>query len=52
MVHLLIIKLNSKEIDGVPVTDTPVGPMTVLRGIVHSALGMMSTLIITDIHVL
>ncbi len=24
MVHLLIIKVNSKEIDGVPVTGTPV----------------------------
>ncbi len=30
MVHLLIIKLNSKEIDGVPVTGTPVISRTVL----------------------
>ncbi len=29
MVHLLIIKLNSKEIDGVPVTGTPVISRTV-----------------------
>ena len=28
MVHLLIIKLNSNEIDGVPVTGTPVGSRT------------------------
>ena len=28
MVHLLIIKLNSKEIDGEPVTGTPVGYRT------------------------
>ena len=30
MVHLLVIKVNSKEIDGVPVTGTPVGSRTVL----------------------
>ncbi len=30
MVHLLIIKVNSKEIDGVPVTGTPVGSRTVI----------------------
>ncbi len=30
MVHLLIIKVNSKEIDGVPVTGTPVGSRTEL----------------------
>ncbi len=29
MVHLLIIKLNSKEIDGVPATSVPVGSRTV-----------------------
>ncbi len=28
MVHLLIKKLNSKEIDGVPVIGTPVGYRT------------------------
>ncbi len=28
MVHLLIIKVNSKEIDGVPVIGTPVGSRT------------------------
>ena len=31
MVHLLIIKVNSIEIDGVPVTGTPVGSRTVLQ---------------------
>ncbi len=30
MVHLFIIKLNSKEIDGVPVTGTTVGSRTVI----------------------
>ena len=35
MVHLLIIKLNSKEIDGVPVTGIPVGSGTVLSWIMY-----------------
>ena len=30
MVHLLIIKVNFKEIDGVPVTGTPVDSRTVI----------------------
>ncbi len=32
MVHLLIIKLDSKEIDWVPVTGAPVGSRTVVGG--------------------
>ena len=35
MVHLLIVKLNSKEIDGVPVTGTPVGSRTVKPWVNH-----------------
>ncbi len=35
MVHLLIIKLNSKEIDGLPVTGTPVISRTEVKMFVH-----------------
>ncbi len=38
MVNLLIIKLNPKEIDGVPVTGIPVGSRTVDR---HSSCFMI-----------
>ncbi len=37
MVHLLIIKVNSKEIDGVPVTGTPVGSRTAFREVDNPA---------------
>ncbi len=43
MVHLLIIKVNSKEIDGVPVTGTPVGSRTVFRTALEEIYGFNDT---------
>ena len=52
MVHLLIIKVNSKEIDGVPVTGTPVGSRTeFVDRVVFIILYLTHTLIIyTQTH--
>ena len=43
MVHLLIIKVNPKEIDGVPVTGRPVGSRTVLGVITQCRKGELNS---------